>query len=90
MIHLHDWYVACLVHFYPELVVKVLKNTNNERFDRSKLFAVSGVRHGRGVQGAVGPDGGAVESDEAGGQHLQEDRQPHPERHDRNIDVITR
>ena len=38
MIHLHDWYVACLVHFNPELVVKILKNTDDERFDRSKLF----------------------------------------------------
>ena len=38
MIHLHDWYVACLVHFYPELVVKVLKNTNDERFDQNYLL----------------------------------------------------
>ena len=31
------------------------------------LIAVSGVRHGRGVQGAIGPDGGAIESDETSG-----------------------
>ena len=38
MLHLHDWYVACLVYFYPELVVKVLKNTNDERFDQNYLL----------------------------------------------------
>ena len=51
---------------------------------------VAGVLHGGGVQGAAGADGGEAAGDAAGGQHLQEDRQPHPERHDRNIDVITR
>ena len=34
--------------------------------------------HRGGVQRAAGPDGGEAESDEASGEHLQEDRQPHP------------
>ena len=41
--------------------------------------------HSGRVQGAVGPDGGEVESDEAGGQHLQEDCQPHTGRAYRDL-----
>ena len=43
--------------------------------------------HSRGVQGAAGPDGGETEGDEAGGQHIQEDRQPYPGWAYRELDV---
>ena len=36
--------------------------------------------HSGGVQGAARPHGGEAEGDEAGGEHLQADSQPHPER----------
>ena len=48
----------------------------------TKIFRttnIAGVRHGRGVQGAAGPDGGEAQGDEAGGKHLQEDCKPHSE-----------
>ena len=47
-----------------------------ETFHRKSLlyFVVAGVFFRGGVQGVVGPDGGETESNETGGQHLQEDR----------------
>ena len=51
-----------------------------EKESNSFEILSAGVLHCGGVQGAARPHGGEAEGDEAGGQHLQADSQPHPER----------
>ena len=65
----------------PTTMSRQIKPQGHKEKKSNSLECLSlGVLHCGGVQGAPRPDGGETEGDEAGGQHLQADSEPHPER----------